>query len=118
MLDAREHDRQVALTSALPQVVASATVLAAGAARGTTRNQARGCRLVGPGFASVTRLAASPEALWKDALLANRANVVPALRALEGRIRNFRTAVERCDDVQLGRLLRTAAVARRRMKSS
>ncbi len=108
----REHDRIIAVTSALPQLVASATVLAAAASAGT-----RG-ELTGPGFASVTRLAATPTALWEDALLSNKRNVIKALDAFEAQLRSFRRAIERGDGAALGRLLRTAAAAQRRLKSS
>ncbi|MDQ6766406.1 MAG: prephenate dehydrogenase/arogenate dehydrogenase family protein [Candidatus Eremiobacteraeota bacterium] len=110
-MSAREHDRVVAATSGLPQLVASATALAV-ADLHRLRTQ-----LTGPGFESVTRLARSPAALWTGSLLENRRNVVPALSAFETRLRNFRQAIERYNAVDLARLLRSAAAAQRRLKS-
>lgn len=111
-LDAAVHDRIIAATSALPQIVASAVALAAG----ELLDGATG--LTGPGFDSVTRLARSPADLWTHALLADRRNIVRALTVFERRVRNVREAIERGDATRLGRLLRSAAVAQRRLKSS
>lgn len=58
VLDAAEHDRLVARTSHLPQLLS--TVLA-----GHTANQRE---LAGPGLKSLTRLAASPFHVWRDIL--------------------------------------------------
>ena len=110
-ISARDHDRVIAITSALPQVVASATALAA---QGLLK---RKTGLTGPGFESVTRLAESPAAVWADPLLANKRNVIQALMAVEGWVRNFRESVKRYDNVQLRQLLHSAAKARRRLKS-
>jgi len=110
-ISARDHDRIIAATSALPQVVASATALAAkGLLKQTTG-------LIGPGFESVTRLAQSPAGVWAEPLLANKRNVVMALIAVEGWVRNFRESIKRYDNVQLRQLLHSAAQARRRLKS-
>src|SRR5581483_1758075 len=76
LMDAAQHDRQLALTSHLPQAVASllAHLLARAVPPGAS---------VGPGARDVTRLAASEPALWTEILLMNRDEVLPALRALE-----------------------------------
>jgi prephenate dehydrogenase len=110
-ISARDHDRVVAATSALPQIVSSATASAvAGIAK---RNRG----LIGPGFESVARLAESPAEIWTALLLANKRNIVPAVAALEGQLRNFRQAIERYNGVHLRQLLRSGAKAQRRMKS-
>src|SRR5207247_8592712 len=76
VIDAAQHDRQLALTSHLPQAVASllAQYLARSAPAGAT---------FGPGARDTTRLAASQPALWTEGLLMNRDDVPPALRSLE-----------------------------------
>ena len=111
-ITALDHDRIVAVTSALPQLVASATALAA------TDVADRYRVLTGPGFASVTRLAATPAAVWEDALLTNKRNIISALAAFEARLRSFRRAIERDDGAALSRLLRMAAALQRRLRSS
>lgn len=77
-IDADEHDRSVALTSHVPQVVASAlSVLvhdeaASGAA--------------GPGFASTTRVAGGADAMWRDIFTTNAAHVGRGLEMLGARL--------------------------------
>lgn len=73
-LSAAEHDRGVALTSHLPQLLASAlTVLAA----------RRGALVTaGPAFASATRVAGGPERMWSDIYATNRDEVAAALAEL------------------------------------
>jgi prephenate dehydrogenase len=110
-ISARDHDRIIAVTSALPQVIASATALAA---NGLLKQKTG---LTGPGFESVTRLAQSPATVWTAPLLANRRNVIMALTVVEGWVRNFRESIKRYDNVELRQLLRSAAKARRRLNS-
>src|SRR5207302_10193753 len=76
MIDAARHDCQLALTSHLPQAVASllAHYLAAASPPGAS---------FGPGARDATRLAASDAALWTEIFLMNRDQLLPALRALE-----------------------------------
>ena len=85
-IGADEHDRLLAWTSHLPQVVSKALANAL-AAHGVAR------AALGPGGRDVTRLAASPADVWADILRDNRDHVVEALTALEDRIRSIRTAI-------------------------
>lgn len=110
-LEASQHDRIVAATSGLPQVAASAVALAVGAVAGRTK-------LTGPGYDSVTRLARSPATLWRNALLANRRNILRTLTVFESRVKGLREAIERGNPDSLSRLLRSAAAAQRRTKST
>jgi prephenate dehydrogenase len=90
-LDAREHDRVVAFLSHVPQLVAWALADAAGkdvVARGALRLQ-------GPAFASMTRLARSPEGLWREILELNAREVRRALRAFERELLRRSRAVAR-----------------------
>lgn len=73
-LTADEHDRAVALTSHVPQLLASALAVLADArhARSTA----------GPAFESATRVAGGGEAMWRDILATNADEVTAVLDAL------------------------------------
>jgi len=73
-----EHDRTVAFLSHAPQLVSWALVDAARADPVARRRLA----VAGPGFAGMTRLAASPPGLWRDILAQNRRETARAVRAL------------------------------------
>ena len=107
----RRTVREVAATSALPQLISSAL---ASAAADAARSRVA---LSGPGIDGATRLAASPAALWTETLLANRRNVLAALNVFETRLRDFRRAIEAGDRTHLRRLLHAAAASRRRLSS-
>jgi prephenate dehydrogenase len=79
------HDRTVAFLSHAPQLVAWALVDAARADPVARRRLA----VAGPGFAGMTRLAASPRGLWRDILAQNRRETNRALAAI-------RRALRRC----------------------
>jgi len=105
---AREHDRIVAATSALPQIAAIATALAVAEGLAGKRTLLRG-----PGYEGMTRLAASPFGPWKSPLFENARNVNRALAVFEMRVRELRKAIEKRASARLGRLFRKAAAARR-----
>lgn len=70
-LDAALHDRSVALTSHLPQVVASAL---------SVRAHARAAPpAAGPGFASATRVAGGAASMWRDIFETNAGPIGDAL---------------------------------------
>ena len=73
-----EHDRVVALTSHLPQLVATALGCTVGA--GLERDEQ--LRAGGPGLIDMTRLALSPYDIWSDILVTNSGAVDTALTAL------------------------------------
>lgn len=108
VIDAAVHDRQLALTSHVPQVVASllAHFLARRAPAGAT---------YGPGARDTTRLAASEPALWSEILLMNRDQVLPALRALEEPLGEVERALETGDARILEAWLGRGAEWRRRI---
>jgi prephenate dehydrogenase len=81
-----DHDRTVAFLSHLPQLVAWAL---ADAAR-EDEVARRFLRVAGPGFAGMTRLAASPPALWRQILGQNRRETRRAITALVRRLRRRR----------------------------
>lgn len=101
VLDADEHDRRLALTSHLPQLVSSALggVLADA---GVDRAE------LGPGGRDVTRLAGSSPEMWADIGIDNAGHLVPALAAAEARLREVRLAIETGDGARLRQLLAEA----------
>jgi prephenate dehydrogenase len=72
------HDRAVAFLSHAPQVVSWALLAAARKDPVARRHLA----LAGPGFRDMTRLAKSPQGLWREILGENAAEVEAALRAI------------------------------------
>jgi prephenate dehydrogenase len=100
---AEEHDRLLAWTSHLPQVVSTA-LAGALAAHGITRDA------LGPGGRDVTRLAASPADLWSDILRDNRAQVVEALRAFEDQVRSILTSIDDGDPQAIRTAFQSARV--------
>jgi len=108
VIDAAQHDRQLALTSHLPQAVASllASYLARAVPPGAT---------LGSGARDTTRLAASEPALWTEIFLMNRDELLPALRALEEPLGELERALEAGDVGTLRACLTRAADWRRRL---
>jgi len=95
-IDPAEHDRSLALTSHLPQVVVAA--LAA-----LLHDRDPSPELAGPGLASTLRLAGSSWELWEPILAANASSLAPALRELGERL----TTV--AGELEAGTLLLTAS---------
>ena len=108
VIDAAQHDCQLALTSHLPQAVASllANYLAGASPRGAS---------FGPGARDATRLAASDATLWTEIFLMNRDQLLPALRALEEPLGQLERALEAGDAAALRSWLTRAADWRRRL---
>lgn len=106
VIDAAQHDAQVALTSHLPQAVASllALVLAGRLPQGAT---------LGPGARDVTRLAASEPVLWTEIFLMNRDVLLPELRALREPLAELERALAAGDAAAVTRWLETGARWRR-----
>jgi prephenate dehydrogenase len=105
-VDAATHDAQVAITSHLPQVVASllGRYLADHTPPGAT---------LGPGARDTTRLAGSEPALWTEILLMNRDELLPALRALEEPLGALERALEAGDAGTVRHWLGSASAWRR-----
>lgn len=108
-MDARKHDRLLAVTSALPQLCAVALALAAGESVPRTAP-----RVTGSGFRSTARLAVSPFSAWAGPLMMNARNVGRALDVFQRRLRDLSVAVRRQDNRALGRQFAMAARAKRR----
>lgn len=75
VVDASEHDRAVALTSHLPQILS--TALAA-----YLHDQNVDLRFAGPGLRTFLRLASSDASVWAPILDANRENLRPHVDAI------------------------------------
>jgi prephenate dehydrogenase len=107
LLDPRTHDRAVAFLSHVPQIVAWALMKAA---RGD-RVAARHLAIAGPAFREMTRLANSPQEIWREILDQNQREVIRALRAL-------RRALAPAPARAAGWYHRSAAASPRRQRSS
>jgi prephenate dehydrogenase len=101
-IDAAEHDRLLAWTSHLPQLLATAFGL-------TLADAAIPHHELGPGGRDVARLAGSSPDMWTGIAATNADNLVPALEAMERRLRMLREVALRRDEAALERAFREAA---------
>ena len=83
VLSAEEHDRLVAVTSHLPQLISTALASAMGAEDGAAR-------VAGPAAIDLTRLALSPYDIWRDIFNTNSASIDAALGAFIGKLEDLR----------------------------
>ena len=91
VLPAHVHDRVVAWTSHLPQLLSTALASA-------MVDQLPGdehLEIAGPGLRDMTRLAESPYEIWKDILATNTSNVEQALTAYIDKLERFREKLNR-----------------------
>ena len=86
LLDADQHDRLVAFTSHVPQLVSTAlaSVLA---------DVAGAPEVAGPAVLELTRLALSPFSIWRDILATNDKHVEAALALLIAKLKDFQKDV-------------------------
>jgi prephenate dehydrogenase len=90
-MDAAEHDRLVALTSHLPQLISTALAsLIAEESDGAERSAAR---VAGPAALELTRLALSPYEIWRDIFSTNAASIDAALSAFIGKLEELRSTL-------------------------
>ncbi len=87
VLDAETHDRAVAFTSHLPQLLS--TALAAAVWDETDRDKLT-VSLAASGFRNMVRLASSPYEIWRDICATNSENISRALERLERRLARLR----------------------------
>lgn len=85
-LDAQEHDRLVALTSHLPQLIS--TALASSIA-----NQPGAAQVAGPAAIDLTRLAFSPYEIWRDIFSTNAESIDAALGVFIEKLENLRRSL-------------------------
>ena len=104
ILEAEEHDRLVALTSHLPQLISTALAAAIG-------TEPEAPRVAGPAAMDLTRLALSPYEIWRDIFATNAPNIDAALGVFIAKLEGLR------DELRSPRIERefenAAALARR-----
>ena len=89
-MDPDEHDRLVALTSHLPQLISTAL----GASIAGERSAAS---VAGPAALDMTRLAMSPYDIWRDIFLTNSGPIDAALETFIGRLEELRKMIGRAE---------------------
>lgn len=112
-IDARVHDRLMALVSHLPHVLAGALV---NQAADTAPEGREALRSAGPSFTDLTRVAGSNPPLWADILLANSEAVLDALGDFASRLEEVARALRRADRDWLLGFVGDAADARERLR--
>jgi prephenate dehydrogenase len=91
-VEAEQHDKALAFTSHLPQLLSTAL---ASTLQGQNDSSYR--QLHGPGLLDMTRLAMSAPELWSAILNQNRENVLFALDSFLAQCAVLRSAVDRCE---------------------
>jgi prephenate dehydrogenase len=112
VLDPLQHDEIVAVTSHLPQVLASALV--GFAAQRTAENDLLP-KLAAGGFRDTTRIAASSPELWIDILRQNKEPVLSVLEGFDAHLDRIRTLIQVENWHELLGLLTQARDARARL---
>lgn len=105
-LDPQQHDDWAAAVSHLPYLLAAGLV-------GATPQEASA--LVGPGFRSATRLAASSPAMMIDVLLSNRRPLLQAMARFQGALSQLESAVVSGDRQALLEILMQVSETQRRL---
>jgi prephenate dehydrogenase len=98
VLDAAEHDEQMAWRSHLPHLLSSALAV-------TLRDAGVRRSALGPGGRDVTRLAGGAASMWNAIVEDNAPAIVNALSAYEERLRHLRDALARGDRAATRELL-------------
>lgn len=109
------HDELVAVTSHLPQVLASTLMDEAGEL--SRRVGAGALSVTGGGFRDVTRLAGSDPDLWTGILSGNRDALLSALDGFSRRLADLRAAIAGGDWIEVGSRMRRARDLHRRLPS-
>jgi prephenate dehydrogenase len=102
VLDAAEHDEQMAWRSHLPHLVSSALAL-------TLRDAGVRRSALGPGGRDMTRLAGGSPSMWHPIVHDNAVAIADALGAYEERLHAFRVALVEGDSAAARRFIETAA---------
>lgn len=108
-LDAETHDRWVAAVSHVPYLLASILTL------GTPLESSM---LIGSGFRSSARLAATPTSMMADVLKTNREQILQAMSKVEGEWKLLRSLLESGQDDALIEQLNQAALRLKTMLKS
>lgn len=101
-LSAAEHDRILARTSHLPQLLATALALSL---------QEGEAALGGTGLQDMTRLARSSPVLWQEIFLANAANVLQAAEVLQRQLADLMALIDARDAAGVAEAMERGAEA-------
>jgi prephenate dehydrogenase len=114
VMDAERHDRSVALTSHLVQLLA---VALGSQIQRRLSSDPSALELSGPALRSLSRLMASPSPMWLDICHQNRQQIASTLKQLEERVADLRQAIESDDQGSLTKAFeeaqQTAKILRR-----
>ena len=86
-MEASVHDKLIAYTSHLPHLLSTALSLSVGSVDNAELT-------VGPGFSSISRLAASPAKIWDDIFQLNKENLLDAVNRLTSVISDLKDKIE------------------------
>jgi prephenate dehydrogenase len=86
VLDADEHDRLVAFTSHVPQLISTALASILADVEGAGA-------VAGPGVMGLTRLAVSPFSIWRDIFKTNEKHIAEALARLIAKLKDIQECV-------------------------
>jgi prephenate dehydrogenase len=106
ILPAEDHDRLVALTSHLPQLISTALAQSIG-------TEPEASRVAGPAAIDLTRLALSPYEIWRDIFATNAPNIDTALGIFIDKLESLRANLR---SPQIERDFDSAATAARRLR--
>jgi prephenate dehydrogenase len=106
VMSAEEHDRLVALTSHLPQLISTALASVIGSAPDAAR-------VAGPAAVDLTRLALSPYDIWRDIFATNADSVDAALSAFIAKLEELRSALR---SPEMERAFENAAAAAKALR--
>jgi prephenate dehydrogenase len=108
ILEPAVHDRVVAFTSHLPQLLSSALAVTVGA------NLEKHLEVAGPGLSGMTRLAMSPFDVWRDILATNAPEIERAIASCIAELEHVRDNLRtRTMEEVFERAAEVAAVVRR-----
>lgn len=99
VLTATEHDRMVARTSHLPQLLATALALSL---------EPHDEIVAGPGLRDMTRLAASGSSMWNDIFISNADNIAAALATCIAQLQTLARMASGGDETALEQSMRRA----------
>jgi prephenate dehydrogenase len=108
IMPAEEHDRLVALTSHLPQLISTALAASIG-------TEAEAARVAGPAAMDLTRLALSPYEIWRDIFATNAPNIDAALGVFIAKLEGLRDELR---SPKIAREFENAAAAARKLRGA
>ncbi len=108
-LEADLHDRWTAATSHLPYLLACALVLA------TPLDAAP---MAGPGFRSMTRLAATPTTMMFDVLNSNQDHILESIKRLKEKLDLIEAMLQKSDQETLSSILAESSLRKRKFDAS